>query len=86
MPMKAVAPSQNCDERWIRTHQFAPAGIGWPLSWTACRASTIANEDIRRTKVETDVARVQAMLAGLLFAGILVLRSTTSLDFIYFRF
>jgi D-alanyl-lipoteichoic acid acyltransferase DltB (MBOAT superfamily) len=29
---------------------------------------------------------VQAVLAGLLFAGILVLRSTTSLDFIYFRF
>ena len=29
---------------------------------------------------------VQALLAGLLFAGILVLRSTTSLDFIYFRF
>ena len=29
---------------------------------------------------------VQALLAGLLFAAILVLRSTTSLDFIYFRF
>ena len=29
---------------------------------------------------------VQAVLAGLLVAGILVLRSTTSLDFIYFRF
>jgi D-alanyl-lipoteichoic acid acyltransferase DltB (MBOAT superfamily) len=29
---------------------------------------------------------VQALLAGLLFAGILVLHSTTSLDFIYFRF
>jgi D-alanyl-lipoteichoic acid acyltransferase DltB (MBOAT superfamily) len=29
---------------------------------------------------------VQALLAGLLVAGILVLRSTTSLDFIYFRF
>jgi hypothetical protein len=29
---------------------------------------------------------VQALLAGLLFTGILVLRSTTSLDFIYFRF
>jgi len=29
---------------------------------------------------------VQALLAGLLFAGILVLQSTTSLDFIYFRF
>ncbi|MGE5199460.1 MAG: MBOAT family O-acyltransferase [Rhodospirillaceae bacterium] len=29
---------------------------------------------------------VQALLGGLLFAGILVLHSTTSLDFIYFRF
>jgi alginate O-acetyltransferase complex protein AlgI len=29
---------------------------------------------------------VQAILAGFLFAGILVLHSTTSLDFIYFRF
>jgi D-alanyl-lipoteichoic acid acyltransferase DltB (MBOAT superfamily) len=29
---------------------------------------------------------VQAVLAGLLFAGMLVLHSTTSLDFIYFRF
>jgi len=29
---------------------------------------------------------VQALLAGVLFAGILVLHSTTSLDFIYFRF
>ena len=29
---------------------------------------------------------VQALLAGLLFAAILVLHSTTSLDFIYFRF
>ena len=29
---------------------------------------------------------VQALLAGVLFSGILVLRSTTSLDFIYFRF
>jgi len=29
---------------------------------------------------------VQVLIAGLLFAGILVLRSTTSLDFIYFRF
>jgi alginate O-acetyltransferase complex protein AlgI len=28
----------------------------------------------------------QGLLAGVLFAGILVLRSTTSLDFIYFRF
>jgi alginate O-acetyltransferase complex protein AlgI len=32
------------------------------------------------------VVAVQALLAGLLFAGILLLRSTTSLDFIYFRF
>jgi D-alanyl-lipoteichoic acid acyltransferase DltB (MBOAT superfamily) len=32
------------------------------------------------------VVTVQALLAGLLFAGILVLHSTTSLDFIYFRF
>jgi hypothetical protein len=32
------------------------------------------------------VVAVQALLAGLLFAAILVLRSTTSLDFIYFRF
>lgn len=32
------------------------------------------------------VVAVQALLAGLLFAGILVLHSTTSLDFIYFRF
>jgi len=32
------------------------------------------------------VAAVQALLAGLLFTGILVLHSTTSLDFIYFRF
>ncbi len=29
---------------------------------------------------------VQALLAGLLFAAMLVLHSTTSLDFIYFRF
>ena len=29
---------------------------------------------------------VQALLAGVLFSGVLVLRSTTSLDFIYFRF
>ena len=32
------------------------------------------------------IVAVQAALAGLLFAGILVLHSTTSLDFIYFRF
>jgi alginate O-acetyltransferase complex protein AlgI len=35
---------------------------------------------------ESWVVAVQALLAGLLFAGILVLHSTTSLDFIYFRF
>jgi D-alanyl-lipoteichoic acid acyltransferase DltB (MBOAT superfamily) len=35
---------------------------------------------------ETWAVAVQALLAGLLFAGILVLHSTTSLDFIYFRF
>jgi hypothetical protein len=29
---------------------------------------------------------VQAVLAGVLFAGVLVLHSTTSTDFIYFRF
>jgi D-alanyl-lipoteichoic acid acyltransferase DltB (MBOAT superfamily) len=32
------------------------------------------------------VATAQALLAGLLFAGVLVLQSVTSLDFIYFQF
>jgi hypothetical protein len=32
------------------------------------------------------VVAAQTMIAGLLFTGILVLHSTTSLDFIYFRF
>jgi hypothetical protein len=35
---------------------------------------------------DTRLVAVQALLAGALFAGILVLHSTTSLDFIYFRF
>jgi len=41
-----------------------------------------------RTEARTDARAVvqQAALAGLLVAGILVLHSTTSLDFIYFRF
>ncbi len=41
-----------------------------------------------RDESRTEVPKVaaQALLAGVLFAAILVLRSTTSLDFIYFRF
>jgi D-alanyl-lipoteichoic acid acyltransferase DltB (MBOAT superfamily) len=40
----------------------------------------------REDGLEAWTVAVQALLAGLLFAGILVLHSTTSLDFIYFRF
>jgi len=38
------------------------------------------------TRADGRLVAAQAVLAGILFAGILVLQSTTSLDFIYFRF
>ena len=60
-PMSAVAASQNCDERWMRSHQPAPAASGLPLSWTAWRASTIANDDMSSTKVEADVTGMSRM-------------------------
>jgi len=45
-----------------------------------------AGMNCEETSVNVLTVAAQTMLAGLLFAGVLVLHSTTSLDFIYFRF
>ena len=65
-PRSAVTKSQSCEERWARVHHPAFAGSGTPLSCTACNASTIASEDIRRTKVEAEVTGM-SRIAGKTF-------------------
>jgi hypothetical protein len=55
--------------------------------WAELRGRDLVSAMIA-DEVRTDarVVTAQALLAGLLFAGVLVLHSVTSLDFIYFQF
>jgi D-alanyl-lipoteichoic acid acyltransferase DltB (MBOAT superfamily) len=55
--------------------------------WAECGGRDLVSAMVQEeTRTDGRVVAAQAILAGVLFAAVLVLHSTVSLDFIYFRF
>jgi hypothetical protein len=67
VPSSAVIHSQSFDDPRILSPSVV---LGWSLFSTAASASTIASDDMRRTKVDADVTgMLRIALSGVLHEG-----------------